>query len=205
MSELYDRERSAREELRRWAILNPEDNDPGDVISEIAESTVPVYTYNILQCACDNLWLATTEPEFDAPKTAAEIITINLYTHFEEELYQEWERIQEEKEAIQFDVLYAEIRPNTESLGTSYTYNRSDNPYWTLDCFDVEEGFTNYWDAFKRACEIAQAFEADSLEFGWKISEYDVDAAAKKRTEKKESESNTLIWKQQRRNKQVIP
>ena len=55
----------------------------GDWIHEIADSSVPVYTYDIMECAMEDMSLATDVPEigpaFDGSQTAANIIASNIY------------------------------------------------------------------------------------------------------------------------------
>ena len=62
-------------------------DDVDDIIHEIADMYVPVYTYDLLQLACENLDLATLEPEmgpaFDGRPTAVNIIAANVYEAIE--------------------------------------------------------------------------------------------------------------------------
>lgn len=57
------------------------DKYPEDVILEIAYSFVPVYNYDLLQYASDELWLAVYEPEIEA-KNAIDCIKFNIYEDF---------------------------------------------------------------------------------------------------------------------------
>ena len=63
-----------------------------DWIHEIADSSVPVYTYNIMECAMEDMALATDEPEigpaFDGSHTAANIIAANIYERVCNHLYE---------------------------------------------------------------------------------------------------------------------
>ena len=63
-----------------------------DWIHEIADSSVPVYTYNIMECAMEDMSLATDEPEigpaFDGSHTAANIIAANIYERVCNHLYE---------------------------------------------------------------------------------------------------------------------
>ena len=62
-----------------------------DWIHEIADGCVPVYTYNILECAMEDMYLATCEPEigpaFGGEPTAVNIIAANIYEKVCEHLY----------------------------------------------------------------------------------------------------------------------
>src|SRR4051794_32880363 len=87
-----------RAELRdRWENYRGEfGNDPHDVIHEIADSSVPVYTSDLLELSCDGPSLATDEPEVvgaDYFGTALAIIVGNVYERISVALFEEWERI----------------------------------------------------------------------------------------------------------------
>jgi len=86
-------------------------DEPGDIFHEIADSSTPVYTYDILQYAANDINLATTEPElgaaFDGTPTPVNIIAANIYERIERALYDWWsenlERLQEELEEKEQD------------------------------------------------------------------------------------------------------
>ena len=63
-----------------------------DWIHEIADSSVPVYTYNIMECAMEDMALATDVPEigpaFDGSQTAANIVAANIYERVCNHLYE---------------------------------------------------------------------------------------------------------------------
>jgi hypothetical protein len=61
---LQERINDAREELRERVKNEQIDvEEPHDTIHEIADSSVPVYTYDIVQCAAEDISLATDEPD----------------------------------------------------------------------------------------------------------------------------------------------
>ena len=66
-------------------------NDISDVISEIADSTVPVYYGDLIECASNDNSLATGVPEigpaFDGSPTPVNIIAANIYERIEQALY----------------------------------------------------------------------------------------------------------------------
>lgn len=101
MSDLYDLVKSACDELQEWIDENPGDDEPHDRIFEIADSHVPVYNSDIIQCASDNINLALDEPElgpaFDGSPTpiTINIIAANIFEHIEAEL---WEYYNEHKD-----------------------------------------------------------------------------------------------------------
>ena len=63
-----------------------------DWIHEIADSSVPVYTYDIMECAREELSLATEVPEigpaFDGSQTASNIVAANIYERVCNHLYE---------------------------------------------------------------------------------------------------------------------
>lgn len=94
---LYDLFKDCRAELHEQVIeYNRIENgdDIGDVISEIADTNTPIYTYNILQYAVNNLNLATDEPEigpaFDGTPTPINIIAANIYEAIAADLWEYW-------------------------------------------------------------------------------------------------------------------
>lgn len=101
MSSITD---SAQAELRdRWENyrdeFGPSGDYVGDVIHEIADSAVPVYTANLMQLAADDINLATAEPEigpaFDGSPTPVNIIAANVYEAIEAALWETWREIEE--------------------------------------------------------------------------------------------------------------
>lgn len=112
LSDLLD---DARKELREYWEENPKETEPHDRIHEIADGSVPVYTYDILQLAADNIDLATNEPElgpaFDGSPTPVNIIAANIFERIEEACWDEWRRLEAEAEdapdcAICYDKVY---------------------------------------------------------------------------------------------------
>lgn len=94
MSELYDLEQSAIEELKDWMNENPGNDEPHDEIFEIADSSVPVYTSDILNLASENINLAVDVPEsgpaFDGSATPVNIIAANIFEYIENALWEYW-------------------------------------------------------------------------------------------------------------------
>ncbi len=95
----------ARSELRdRWEHYRDEfggrGDEPHDVIHEIADSCVPVYTSELLELACQDAALATDEPEcgpaFDGAPSPVNIIAANVYERLTADLFEEFERIETE-------------------------------------------------------------------------------------------------------------
>src|SRR5438874_7765732 len=100
-------EREARDELRdRWTNYR-DDFDGGcesDVIHEIADSCVPVYTSTLLELAAGDNGLATDTPElgpaFDGEPTPVNVIAANVYERLTEVLWEEWRELDSDEREI---------------------------------------------------------------------------------------------------------
>ena len=83
------------EGFNSWDDL--ESFEPHDMIFEITDSCVPIYTYDLLAVAQSNLWLATYEPEmgpaFDGSPTPTNIIAANIFEAIEQDLFEFWDEI----------------------------------------------------------------------------------------------------------------
>lgn len=81
MLTMYQLEKDFQKELEDNKSEILEVKYPEDIIHEMADSNVPVYNYNRLQLACDDLWLGYPSKngwtkEFD---NAYDIIGYNVY------------------------------------------------------------------------------------------------------------------------------
>ena len=94
---------NAVHELRdRWTHyrdeFGPRADEPHDVIHEIADGAVPVYTSDLLALACEDNALATDTPElgpaFDGSPTPVNIIAANVFEAIEAALWNEWSAIE---------------------------------------------------------------------------------------------------------------
>jgi hypothetical protein len=72
-------------------------DEPHDIISEMADSGVPVYTAEILETAANNTELATEESDLGGT-TPLEIITQNIYCALEAEQWEWWNDNKDELE-----------------------------------------------------------------------------------------------------------
>lgn len=92
---LYEAVKSAIDELKEWIIENPDEYEPHDVISELADSYVPVYTNQLLEWSMENFELATNIPEigaaFDGKNTPINLIAANIYEYIESKLWDKWD------------------------------------------------------------------------------------------------------------------
>lgn len=80
--------------------FGPRQDEPHDVIHEIADGSVPVYTSELLRLAAESNELATATPElgpaFDGSPTPVNIIAANVFEAIETALWEEWQRIEAE-------------------------------------------------------------------------------------------------------------
>ncbi len=91
--------RDAQEEFKEWYTENGPTDEPHDAIFEITDSSVPIYTSDILRLASENLDLATGEPElgpaFDGSPTPVNIIASNIFSHIEHAVWKHYEEIKD--------------------------------------------------------------------------------------------------------------
>ena len=93
---------NVREEVRERLAEDGWTDEPHDIISEIADGSVPVYTYALMQLGADNLGLATSAPElgpaFDGSPTPVNIIAANVYEALEAACWETFHDMQTERE-----------------------------------------------------------------------------------------------------------
>lgn len=107
---MYEIEKNALEYLKEQLEYNAEldddevyfNNDDHETIAEVADSSVPIYTADLMQLAANNIDLAVTEPElgpaFDGSPTPANIIAANVYEAITAHLWDNLDRIKNEIE-----------------------------------------------------------------------------------------------------------
>jgi hypothetical protein len=92
LSELRDRRNNYPDEF------GPRADEPHDVIHEIADAAVPVYTSDLLALACQDNALATDTPElgpaFDGSPTPVNVIAANVFEAIEAALWDAWAEIE---------------------------------------------------------------------------------------------------------------
>ena len=97
---MYDILQGAREELREWVDDNPDHNEPHDRIFEIADGWVPVYHSELIDLAGECHSLATDVPElgpaFSGEPTPVNIIAANVFEMITADLWEEWNKIEEQ-------------------------------------------------------------------------------------------------------------
>lgn len=99
---MWDLEQSLRAEIRERADELKDETYPEDIVTEMADGWVPIYTYDLMRYAANDLDLAVDEPElgpaFDGSPTPVNIIAANIYERLQgvafdalEELRDEWD------------------------------------------------------------------------------------------------------------------
>lgn len=113
MKELFDNARDVLDESLLYAIeegdLDPERPDrfePHDLIFEAADSSVPVYTSELMELAAENIELATSEPElgpaFGGEPTPTNIVAANVFEAIEQDLWEYWRELVDDFPPIEF-------------------------------------------------------------------------------------------------------
>ena len=85
-----DLKESAIEELEerlKWNKENEEEQDIDDLIPEIADNNIPIYTYDLLQYASNNFDLIEPSELCSDNPSVINIIQANIYEILTEELY----------------------------------------------------------------------------------------------------------------------
>ena len=130
----------ARAEVRdRWANyraeFGPRADELHDVIHEVADSSVPVYTSDLLALANEDNGLATDEPElgpaFDGSPTPTNVIAANVFERIEAALWDEWSKMEDAaSETVSAESYIASTRGLIEDAMGS-VLNETDNPQST--------------------------------------------------------------------------
>ena len=75
------------EERLKWNKENEEEQDIDDLIPEIADNNIPIYTYDLLQYASNNFDLLEQNDLVNDQPDVISIIQANIYEILREELY----------------------------------------------------------------------------------------------------------------------
>tara|TARA_Y100000034_G_C6549507_1_gene237333 strand:+ start:195 stop:509 length:315 start_codon:yes stop_codon:yes gene_type:complete len=84
-------QRQAREELEeriKWCEKEEENYDSDDLISEVADNNIPIYTYELLQYASNNFDLIEKNDLCSDDAGCIQIIQSNIYELLTESLYE---------------------------------------------------------------------------------------------------------------------
>ena len=88
---LSEIQRGAREELEdqiKWCEKEEEDYERDDLISEVADNNIPIYTYELLQYASNNFDLIEPNDLAGDNPDVVKIIQCNIYELLMEDLYE---------------------------------------------------------------------------------------------------------------------
>lgn len=190
MSSLEDRVRMAIDDLRdRINDLIAEEkiancdldvqyhNELCDLIFEIADSNVPIYTGDLMQLAADNIYLATEEPElgpaFDGSPTPVNIVAANVFEHIEGKL---WEYVRDDMESDDKLNWYS-LEYNSDDIyyyhlnvyvGTWGVY--ANHPMWLVtEPYDQDNVsmYSSFWDVFEDIVSDAHDKGMRHIEIVW--------------------------------------
>ena len=76
------------EERLKWNKENEEEQDIDDLIPEVADNNIPIYTYDLLQYASNNFDLLEQNDLVNDQPDVISIIQANIYELLTDELYQ---------------------------------------------------------------------------------------------------------------------
>ena len=97
---MWDLEQSLRAEIRENRADILAYKYPEDMVTEMVDMAVPIYTSEIMRLAADDPWLASTEPEvgpaFDGSPTPVNVIAGNIYDRLCVAGFEELEAIRQE-------------------------------------------------------------------------------------------------------------
>ena len=88
---LSELQREAREELEdriKWCRENEEQENSDDLIHEVADNNIPIYTYDLLQYASNNFNLIYKNDLCSDDADCIQIIQSNIYEELMEDLYE---------------------------------------------------------------------------------------------------------------------
>lgn len=163
MNELQDRVNDAIDSLVEWLVDNPGDPTYDGTLSEIADQAVPVYTYDILQCALCDISLATVEPENGAADNSPiSIISANIYEYVEAELNRVWYEVEEYRRdhAWHEATYYLDVT----KAGQWSIYRSSDDLPTILP---NQWKAADFWSAYRLIIQDSIDWELDEIEIVW--------------------------------------
>jgi len=105
MSTIEEIKATAISELEERFKTDPEMQYPEDMVSEIADSSVPVYTYELAQVAQSSMDVMLHEnelpPAFDGTPTITNQIATAIYEIVQEKIFERLQELQNDYEADQ--------------------------------------------------------------------------------------------------------
>lgn len=193
---LWDVEDVAESYLRDWFKSNPtlaHDEDAiYEAIWEAADSSVPVYTADLLYCALDNLWLATEVPDdYTGEVSAFYVISANLFAHLREHLEKKIDEIRdevlggEEDEDVEENALFSADIDDLYILTPMAGVWLQDNGDVRWNLYDSEADMdvpcVSFWNAFNIAVGAAHENGFSSVEIRWTMQQSQFDSIQNKK------------------------
>ena len=91
MQTLWDLEKAAIEELQgqiAYFDQSKQNYEIEDLVSEVADRLIPIYTWDLLEVALSNYWLAIEIPEgcWSGQLSALQLISFNIYEYLSTKL-----------------------------------------------------------------------------------------------------------------------
>jgi hypothetical protein len=102
MTTMRELEQDIRAEVRERAAELREDVYPEDTLTEMVDSSVPIYTSDLFDVANDDRSLMLDEPElgpaFDGAPTPMNIIAANIYERLNVAAFDEWNDVKDDED-----------------------------------------------------------------------------------------------------------
>ena len=99
-------EQGIREDIREWAEDNPDNNDPAydGSLHELVDGAVPIWTSELFELAAEYPdFRYVDDPGLCDPERGAEgIIAVAIYDWLSERAWDEWHKIQEQREEAEY-------------------------------------------------------------------------------------------------------
>jgi len=87
MQELYDQATDDLDDRIKWCEEEKEDYEIDDLITEVADNNIPIYTYDLLQYASNNFDLIYKNELCSEDADCIQIIQTNIYQWLSDRLY----------------------------------------------------------------------------------------------------------------------
>lgn len=141
---LWDLERDLRAEIDERASELRADAYPEDTLTEMVDSSVPIYTADLLDVARSDLAIASAEPElgpaFDGSPTPANIIAANIYEHLSAVASSYWAEICEDDDEDDEDETAEHDAAPSPSAMTGAVFTTCAEPTCHVAVFREDDG-----------------------------------------------------------------
>ena len=88
MQEIYDQATDDIDDRIKWCEKEEEDYEIDDLITEVADNNIPIYTYDLLQYASNDFDLIQPNDLCSDSPSVTQIITSNIYEVLIQALYE---------------------------------------------------------------------------------------------------------------------